>query len=59
MNQPFFMYKDLWMLNKSLNGVGMAEATLEVQKHMVNTHETVHGTVIFALADLTNFGRGI
>jgi acyl-CoA thioesterase len=32
-------------------GAGMAEATLEVQSHMVNTHGTVHGAVIYALAD--------
>ncbi|PGM69912.1 phenylacetate degradation protein [Bacillus cereus] len=31
--------------------VGFAEATLEVQSHMLNAHETVHGAVIYALAD--------
>lgn len=30
---------------------GFAEASLEVQDHMVNTHGTVHGAVIYALAD--------
>lgn len=30
---------------------GTAEATLEVQQHMVNAHGTVHGAVIYALAD--------
>lgn len=30
---------------------GFAEASLEVQNHMVNTHGTVHGAVIYALAD--------
>lgn len=30
---------------------GFAEATLEVQNHMVNAHGTVHGAVIYALAD--------
>jgi acyl-CoA thioesterase len=30
---------------------GFAEATLEVQSHMVNAHGTVHGAVIYALAD--------
>ncbi|MFJ8244878.1 PaaI family thioesterase [Peribacillus asahii] len=30
---------------------GFAEATLEVQSHMVNAYGTVHGAVIYALAD--------
>ncbi|MCR8848218.1 hotdog fold thioesterase [Rossellomorea sp. SC111] len=30
---------------------GFAEAVLEVQNHMVNAHGTVHGAVIYALAD--------
>ncbi|MFD3449709.1 PaaI family thioesterase [Microbacteriaceae bacterium 4G12] len=30
---------------------GFAEATLEVQDHMVNAYGTVHGAVIYALAD--------
>ncbi|CEH32329.1 phenylacetate degradation protein [Aneurinibacillus migulanus] len=30
---------------------GFAEAMLEVQKHMVNAYGTVHGAVIYALAD--------
>ncbi|MDM5214407.1 hotdog fold thioesterase [Peribacillus sp. NJ4] len=30
---------------------GTAEATLEVQSHMVNAYGTVHGAVIYALAD--------
>ena len=30
---------------------GLAEATLEVQSHMVNAHGTVHGAVMYALAD--------
>jgi acyl-CoA thioesterase len=30
---------------------GSAEATLEVQSHMVNAYGTVHGAVIYALAD--------
>lgn len=30
---------------------GFAEATLEVGSHMVNAHGTVHGAVIYALAD--------
>jgi len=30
---------------------GFAEATLEVQNHMVNAFGTVHGAVIYALAD--------
>jgi acyl-CoA thioesterase len=30
---------------------GFAEAILEVQEHMVNTHGTVHGAIIYALAD--------
>ena len=30
---------------------GFAEAILVVQSHMVNTHGTVHGAVIYALAD--------
>jgi acyl-CoA thioesterase len=30
---------------------GFAEANLEVQSHMVNAHGTVHGAVIYALAD--------
>ncbi|MEK4485736.1 hotdog fold thioesterase [Psychrobacillus sp. FSL H8-0484] len=30
---------------------GLAEATLEVQSHMVNAHATVHGAVMYALAD--------
>ncbi|MFS0645862.1 hotdog fold thioesterase [Siminovitchia sp. 179-K 8D1 HS] len=35
---------------KSL-GKGSAAATLTVQEHMLNTHGTVHGAVIFAIAD--------
>ncbi|MGG0550373.1 hotdog fold thioesterase [Priestia megaterium] len=30
---------------------GFAEATLEVQSHMVNAYGTVHGAIIYALAD--------
>lgn len=30
---------------------GLAEATLEVQDYMVNAYETVHGAIIYALAD--------
>ncbi|WP_079504692.1 PaaI family thioesterase [Mesobacillus jeotgali] len=30
---------------------GFAEAVLDVQDHMVNAHGTVHGAVIYALAD--------
>lgn len=30
---------------------GTAEATLEVQSHMVNAYGTVHGAVIYAVAD--------
>ncbi len=30
---------------------GLAEAVLEVQSHMVNAYGTVHGAVIYALAD--------
>lgn len=30
---------------------GFAEAMLEVQDHMVNAHGTVHGAVMYALAD--------
>lgn len=30
---------------------GFVEATLEVQEHMVNAYGTVHGAVIYALAD--------
>ncbi|MGE7904727.1 PaaI family thioesterase [Peribacillus sp. NPDC094092] len=30
---------------------GTAEATLEVQRHMVNAYGTVHGAVIYAIAD--------
>ncbi|HZG74012.1 MAG TPA: hotdog fold thioesterase [Chondromyces sp.] len=30
---------------------GLAEAMLEVQSHMVNAYGTVHGAVIYALAD--------
>ncbi|MED3908385.1 hotdog fold thioesterase [Peribacillus simplex] len=30
---------------------GFAEATLEVQSHMVNAYGTVHGVVIYAVAD--------
>lgn len=32
-------------------GKGTASGELEVKKHMLNAHETVHGAVIFALAD--------
>jgi acyl-CoA thioesterase len=32
-------------------GEGTATATLEVQNHMLNTHGTVHGAIIFAIAD--------
>jgi acyl-CoA thioesterase len=30
---------------------GFAEAMLEVQSHMVNAYGTVHGAIIYALAD--------
>lgn len=30
---------------------GSAEAALEVQSHMVNAYGTVHGAVIYAIAD--------
>jgi acyl-CoA thioesterase len=30
---------------------GFTEATLEVQSHMVNAYGTVHGAIIYALAD--------
>ena len=30
---------------------GFAEATLLIQSHMLNAHNTVHGAVIYALAD--------
>ncbi|WP_430787386.1 PaaI family thioesterase [Virgibacillus flavescens] len=30
---------------------GSAEAKIEVQSHMVNAHGTVHGAIIYALAD--------
>ncbi len=30
---------------------GFAEATLEIKNHMLNAHGTVHGAVIYALAD--------
>ncbi|MGF2616374.1 hotdog fold thioesterase [Rossellomorea vietnamensis] len=32
-------------------GPGIAEAELEVQPHMVNAHGSVHGAVLYALAD--------
>lgn len=32
-------------------GEGTASASLEVQKHMLNAHNTVHGAILFALAD--------
>lgn len=32
---------------------GLAEAALEVQNHMVNAYGTLHGAVIYALADHT------
>jgi len=32
-------------------GQGTAGAKMKIQKHMLNTHGTVHGAVIFALAD--------
>ncbi|WP_053363513.1 hotdog fold thioesterase [Bacillus sp. FJAT-27251] len=32
-------------------GLGTATAELEIQDHMLNSHGTVHGAVIFALAD--------
>lgn len=32
-------------------GEGMAVAELDVADHMVNTHGTVHGAIIFAIAD--------
>ena len=30
---------------------GVAEATLEIREHMLNAHGTVHGAVVYALAD--------
>ena len=30
---------------------GSAEAMIKVKSHMVNTHGTVHGAIIYALAD--------
>ncbi|MGV3489640.1 MAG: PaaI family thioesterase [Tuberibacillus sp.] len=32
-------------------GPGTATAEIQIQEHMLNTHGTVHGAVIFALAD--------
>jgi acyl-CoA thioesterase len=32
-------------------GAGFAEAMVEVQDHMVNAHGSVHGAVLYALAD--------
>ncbi|WP_338469675.1 hotdog fold thioesterase [Niallia sp. XMNu-256] len=32
-------------------GLGTATAELEIQEHMLNSHGTVHGAIIFALAD--------
>ncbi len=32
-------------------GPGTAAAELTVEAHMLNTHETVHGAIIFSLAD--------
>lgn len=32
-------------------GAGTASATLEIQDHMLNSHGTVHGAIIFAIAD--------
>jgi acyl-CoA thioesterase len=32
-------------------GKGTAEAALDIKEHMLNTHGTVHGAVIFAIAD--------
>ncbi len=32
-------------------GAGTAEAELEVKDHMLNSHGTVHGAIIFSLAD--------
>lgn len=40
----------LGMKLKSL-GKGKAEAELEVRSHMLNTHGTVHGAILFSLAD--------
>ena len=32
-------------------GLGTATAELDIQNHMLNSHGTVHGAIIFALAD--------
>ena len=32
-------------------GLGTATAELEIKNHMLNSHGTVHGAIIFALAD--------
>jgi acyl-CoA thioesterase len=32
-------------------GAGLAEASIKVQGHMVNAHGSVHGAIIYALAD--------
>ncbi|SFE71033.1 PaaI family thioesterase [Alteribacillus iranensis] len=47
-NEPYAQFLGIELLEI---GEGTASAEVEVQNHMLNSHGTVHGAVIFAIAD--------
>jgi len=47
-NEPYAQFLGIELKEM---GEGMAVAELDVADHMVNTHGTVHGAIIFAIAD--------
>jgi acyl-CoA thioesterase len=46
--EPYAQFLGIKLLEM---GEGTATAQLEIQDHMLNSHGTVHGAVIFAIAD--------
>ena len=47
-NDPYAKFLGFELTNL---GAGTATAEVVIQEHMLNTHNTVHGAIIFALAD--------
>ncbi|WP_240374738.1 PaaI family thioesterase [Bacillus piscicola] len=47
-NEPYAQFLGIQLTDL---GEGSAQAELEVKEHMLNVHGTVHGAIIFALAD--------
>lgn len=46
--EPYAQYLGMKLVEL---GAGTASAELEVKEHMLNSHGTVHGAIIFSLAD--------